>query len=81
MNSVARESTTTFDGRASREIDDTHFKFTLIAQFRDPKVAEQIAKATDVNVPTFTGTEPLDGQPMNVYEHTPTDAEGKGFKE
>lgn len=49
----------------------------LIAQFRDPKVIEEISKSTDVK---FIGPDTVNGIPAMVYQYTFSDSQGKGFR-
>ena len=49
----------------------------LIAQFRNPKVIEEISKSADVK---FIGPESVDGSPAMVYQYTYNDPQVRGFK-
>jgi hypothetical protein len=49
----------------------------LIAQFRDPKVIDELTKGADIK---FVSTDTLDGAPMRVYQYSVSDPQGKGFK-
>ena len=49
----------------------------LIAQFRNPKVIEEISKSADVK---FIGHDTVDGSPAMVYQYAYNDPQGKGFK-
>lgn len=49
----------------------------LIAQFRDPKVIEEISKSTDVQL---IGPDTVNGTPAMVYQYSFSDPQGKGFR-
>ncbi len=49
----------------------------LIAQFRDPKVIDELSKSAEIK---FVGPDTLDGSPTMVYQYTYSDPQGKGFK-
>lgn len=47
----------------------------IMAQMRDPKLAEEIAKSADVK---YLGTDTLEGAPMLIYQYTIKDLLGPG---
>ena len=49
----------------------------IVAQFRDPKVLEQLAQNADIK---FVGADTLDGAPALVYEYTLTGELAKNIK-
>lgn len=49
----------------------------LIAQFRDPKVIDELSKRAEVK---FVGPDTVDGSATMVYQYTYSDPEGKGVK-
>ncbi len=50
---------------------------SIAAQFRDPKVLDELAKSAEIK---YVGPDTIDGAPALVYEYTLNDMLGKGSK-